>query len=106
MTEPTEDEPYPGEIYMDAMHFVWANAAFKSPMNAKLSTTQDTSMICSSHSLALWQLSQRLVPFKKDSSPTSTCDGLLSSKALIADQLKKETQKTRKSIFLNQDTHR
>ena len=21
MTEPTEDEPYPGEIYMDAMHF-------------------------------------------------------------------------------------
>jgi hypothetical protein len=21
MTEPTEDEPFPGEIYMDAMHF-------------------------------------------------------------------------------------
>ena len=21
MTEPTEDEPYPGQIYMDAMHF-------------------------------------------------------------------------------------
>jgi len=21
MTEPTEAEPYPGEIYMDAMHF-------------------------------------------------------------------------------------
>ena len=71
----------------------WANAVYKSLMNAAPWITPDIYMTCYYLSLELWQLYPQVVHFRKASYQIMTSDGQSLSNQQTAELMLKETQK-------------